>query len=490
MKASNIVLKLSYFKLIYLLLKITILKYRFPKFLEKILFFSLVGLSLILIFILSFYNRFAVDDYFHIHNVATNGIWEGMIKGYNNWGGRWTSYLLFNVVYFFYESRFILFIYSLSVIILFIYALHFFIKQLLLFVEKKVNKLSLFSISFLIFLLFFLISPEKGEIWFWVVSTAMYLNSLSIFFILTGLIISKNNKIIHYLLLSICAIYCGGSSEVYAFIFLLIFTSLIIWMIFSKSNLGINFKKQSKNKLGISILLLFSSFLISILAPGNKIRASWLPEPSFVNTLYITFKELIKFIILKLPSHNWWILLFFLPFMHIGYISGKNINKLSFAKFQKNFLYSFIILFIILYIFLFPACYLLSEIGPTRSLSFPIFLITLFIAFWSLTAGYYCIKKAYIIRYGNIISLFILIFVFSILIIKQQEIVSNYAKKLDQRTLFLKKLKKTKNKKTIILEALPSSGFLYSAEISNDTSYFGNEHYRLGLFLEFNIKIK
>jgi len=206
--------------------------------------------------------------------------------------------------------------------------------------------------------------------------------------------------------------------------------------------------------------------------------------------LYITFKELIKFIILKLPSHNWWILLFFLPFMHIGYISGKNINKLSFAKFQKNFLYSFIILFIILYIFLFPACYLLSEIGPTRSLSFPIFLITLFIAFWSLTAGYYCIKKAYIIRYGNIISLFILIFVFSILIIKQQEIVSNYAKKLDQRTLFLKKLKKTKNKKTIILEALPSSGFLFSAEISNDTSYFGNEHYRLGLFLDFSVKIK
>jgi len=169
---------------------------------------------------------------------------------------------------------------------------------------------------------------------------------------------------------------------------------------------------------------------------------------------------------------------------------GKNTNKLPFKILQKQFLYSFIFLFIILYIFLFPACYLLSEIGPSRSLSFPIFLITLFITFWSLSGGYNYVRKIQLIRVGNLISLLILFISFTIVIVNQYIIVSNYANKLDQRTNYLKKLQKNHSQKTIILEALPPSGFLYSAEISTDTSYFGNEHYRLGHFLDFNIKIK
>jgi hypothetical protein len=70
----------------------------------------------------------------------------------------------------------------------------------------------------------------------------------------------------------------------------------------------------------------------------------------------------------------------------------------------------------------------------------------------------------------------------------QYHTVSKYAVALDKRTEMLQQLQQTKNKKTITVSPLPSSGYLYSAEISTDTNYFGNEHYRLGLFLDFKVK--
>ena len=65
--------------------------------------------------------------------------------------------------------------------------------------------------------------------------------------------------------------------------------------------------------------------------------------------------------------------------------------------------------------------------------------------------------------------------------------VSKYAAALDERTNYLLKLQENKN--TIELKPLPSSGYLYSAEISEDTNYFVNQHYKNGLFLDFNIRL-
>ena len=451
-------------------------------YISGIIFLTLFGIC-------SYFNRFAVDDYFHIYNETKFGIWGEMIEGYNNWGGRWTSYLLWNIIYHFHDSKLILFIYTFSIILFFILAVYLLFKQLFLFTASNITRQTTLITTILFSSFTFLFSFNKGEIWFWTVSTAMYIVSIIFFIFLLSLLISKSRKIYILFLIIIFSVFAGGTSEIYALFYILFLLLFIFVLFFSKNPILGSIRKPLLLKLAFAIFFITTAFIISVKAPGNEVRASWLPEPSFLKSIFITFKELVKIIVLKFSIQLHWVVLFSIPFIYLGFINGINLKKIDKKKTIKPFFISILVLFILLYILLFPSCYILSEAGPDRSLSMIIITVAIFIASWFYYIGKNCIKNNLFIKKLFFTSMAIIIFFLSTLCIMQFRIDSKYASTVDIRESFLKDIQKNKNKKTITITKLPPSGFLYSAEISADTNYFGNEHYRLGLFLDFKVSI-
>jgi hypothetical protein len=456
---------------------------------ESILFLVSGILFLIFYGVCAYFNRFAVDDYYHIHDEKIFGIWGGMLEGYYNWGGRWTSYLLWDCIFHFHDNRTILILYTFLIILFFIFSVYLLLGKIFEIFEIPEKKQNILFYSFLFSAFTFFFSFGKGEIWFWAQSTAMFIISIIAFILGLSSVLSKSKNILHILVIIFCYTYAGGASETYAVSYLLVMVIIIFSLFtFRKSEIITEIRKRTSIKIYIALLFLSTAFIISIVAPGNVIRAGWLPEPSFIDTFHITFKELGKLILFKFSLQFPWMILFSIPFMFIGFIHGKNEEKKSLKKILKPLFLSTFLLIILLYILLFPSCYILSEAGPDRSMSLIIFIVVVYIATWSYYIGKLFIKNLFIIRSGFFVSMILIIGLIITIGVVQFNTLSKYASALDERSTLLQNLQKKGNKKTITVSKLPSSGYLYSAEISSDTNYFGNEHYRLGLFLDYNVK--
>ena len=128
--------------------------------------------------------------------------------------------------------------------------------------------------------------------------------------------------------------------------------------------------------------------------------------------------------------------------------------------------------------------------GPKRSLTqISFYLITLctFLCFYS---GYTQNVFPKFVTPGFYISSITCLIILVATGVSQQHIVSTYALALDQRTKALQELNEKGNTTWTKVEPLPPSGFLYSAEITTDTSHFSNLQYQKGLGLHFKVSLK
>jgi len=215
-----------------------------------------------------------------------------------------------------------------------------------------------------------------------------------------------------------------------------------------------------------------------------------LPAPSFIfacKTACIScYKIFLPFITNKFP----YVILFSLPSIYLGNISEKIFKtEKKISHLIKYFFVSIIALLLLVFIILFPASYILSDIVPGRYQSVIIVVVGIYCCSWAFIIGNVIeLKKIAIGLFYISVSLIIILNGFSIL--NQYKIISKYSSALDNRIRCLKGLEEAGNKKTVTLTPLPSSGFLYSAEISQDSSYFVNEHFKEGLFLSYFVKLK
>jgi len=454
------------------------------------LLLSLCSLSfLLLVLTLSYYNRFAVDDYHYISHLRNLGVWGSMQYDYTFWGGRWATNLLWSIVYCNYQHSFVLVLFTFSNIIFLVASLFFLLRNIPVLVNIKFSsKLTLLNYCAITVMFVFLISPSKGEIWLWAASGFTYLLSISCFLCGFAMVTARKNNIFSYLLMVLCFIYTGGASEVYAItcVFILLFSLLFI----SKTkNPNISASRKSfLIKCCIALIFLLIAWIISIVAPGNSERASKLPEASVIGTFYMAFSALGKLILYKILPLSPWIIPFSLISIYLGYLNGNEEKKIDWKNYLKKFLYSSILLLFIVYCLLYISCYSLSDMAPDRSLSQILFMIVLFITGWLFFLGYKCIKNAKILSYCFYISTLFIIISLIELTVRQQKIMSAYATATDQRKEYLLDLEKAGNKKVITVKPLPSSGFLYSAEVTEDTLNYRNEHYEDGLGLNYKIK--
>jgi len=454
------------------------------------LLLSLCSLSfLLLYFILSCYNRFAVDDYHYIAHIRNLGIWGSMQYDYHFWGGRWVTNLLWSMVYFNYEPAYILISFTFLNGLFLIASLFFLTSNALKLANIHFpSKFTLLNYCILTVMFVFLISPSKGEIWFWTASCFTYLLSISCFLWGYSIILSQRKNRFSYLLLALFFIYAGGASETYAITYILILLTTIIFIWRTKNS---NFSASGGKilaKCSIALAILFATWIISILAPGNVERATKLPEASLFATLYIAFKGLAKLILIKILPLSFWIIPFSLISMYLGYLCGMNEEKIAWQKQLWKVLLLPVLLLLKMYGLLFFTSYSLSDIPPDRSLSQVLFIIVLYISGLSFYLGFKCVTKAKILTYGFYFSTLFIIVLMIETTARQQRIVSAYAAAADQRKEYLVGLQQAGNKKVITVKPLPSSGFLYSAEVTEDTLNFRNEHYEDGLGLRFKIK--
>ena len=164
--------------------------------------------------------------------------------------------------------------------------------------------------------------------------------------------------------------------------------------------------------------------------------------------------------------------------------------KLSLNNIKQSFIYSIIGLIILIYISLFLPVYVLSGFPPNRAMAQIIFFMAIFVSYWGFILGYKIKIKSKFINISFYTSIIASILVILTTIFVQYPIVSEYSKALDKRINYLRKLKIQNQNKIIELSPLPSSGFLYSAEINENPNHFSNQHLKKGWFLNFNIKLK
>jgi hypothetical protein len=173
------------------------------------------------------------------------------------------------------------------------------------------------------------------------------------------------------------------------------------------------------------------------------------------------------------------VVLFSLPAFYIGQINKDRVII-------NNWIQKIIIITVCfigtIYLFQLPITYKTQDIGAYRAL-FTISLISLIYT----SSIFYILGNKLELNQGIWIYFLVLPFAISLCINffnlgNQKVTVTQYAKVYDDRINYL--LKNQSVNGEIYLNPLPQSGFLYSAELSSDTSHFSHHHLKKGLGLK------
>lgn len=254
-------------------------------------------LSLIPLFILAFYNHPAHDDYYYgikTHLAAQSGNLIDVISAaisevketYRNWQGTYSAVFLFSLQPAIFGERY----YVISTFI-FLPAL---IASSLLFSHTLVRKI--FGASRRVFILTSVttlllsvhLAPSPVQSYYWynasVYYTLFYSFSLVLFSTLYYIIISEklHTKIILEITAIILAVIIGGGNYVTALLTAIVLFCVEALLIFTK------------NRRSLWILPIFvtfiAAFLVSILAPGNAVRAENYDDISVIASILLSIR--------------------------------------------------------------------------------------------------------------------------------------------------------------------------------------------------------
>lgn len=437
-------------------------------------------LFILLIFIVSFHNRPAADDFYYLYCVPENGIISCVSELYHGFSARWTAYTLAAAVI---PAKWLFAVFPVISVLLVSIVIAAIIKTLSqMLLSYPLKHSDAFITGVIICASFFFTSFSIPESWFWMIQACTYTMSiLAQLLIFHCLISDKRNR---FLLLT-ASVFAGGSSESYA---LIVMAALILLYVFRNRFNGKIFpEKHFRFKILLALTGCFFSFLIMISAKGNLVRYEALPHVNATELSWIIIKTWVKALLIKpfFVSHN------YLLFGALAFIAGRqmklesviSINELFRSWCKPLLLLPFIVLILIM-----PATVILSGLPPDRALMQVSFTLTAFFLLLFFDAG----RKLNPLPVENFTLKYIpsalLLLMISYHVIQQTMITGRYAKAYDNRIKLLNDLKAKDNKETITLEPLPASGMLYTSEISTYEVHFTNSFLKKHLKLEFEIR--
>lgn len=420
-------------------------------------------LFVIFLLITFFFNRFATDDYHFIGELRTISFKEIYLDLYFNWHGRWTSNFLLVLFLKFNQAPLFLMLYNtLSLGLLYIGVVRV-LKAVNTFYNINIERKAVLTFGVIFISVLFFCTISANDSWLWYTSSIVYLWSTIAFFFGLSTFFKEKKKFLDYLILILSTIYIGGSNEPLTFIILLLLLFLIL-------------KKHETIISSLSIIVLISAFLINYLSPGTLHRNQMTPDLSFVNLILYTGYSSIKFLLFSIHTTFIPALFLSIPF----YLLGKK-SSFSIAVFHpiKELIKSIVLIISVVVINQFIVIYALGGLSPDRSAITSTIVITITMIRYLFLMGtrhknkYNQIKK---ILFLNVIALIIFNFYFA-------NIHSNYATAVDNRIQYISISKS----ELIKVDPLPSSGYIYSTEITTDATNFKNQHLKNGLGIKNDI---
>lgn len=453
---------------------------------EKSLLFLFITFFILLYLVLSYNNRPAADDFLYLANIPDKGIWGCMMMSYVGYCGRWAAFLFTGWIVSMSAFRYYLFVFSIITFFSLVAILYLLVKNILF---KKLNislPNSLYLLySFILTSTLFFSSYSIAETWFWLVVVCTYLWSIIMSLILLYILLDEQYKGFHIPIIIIAAGFIGGASESFA----LVNVFLLSAYLFVSNG---RFKKypERNRKIILCLIFLLLSFAVTMLAPGNEVRLSFLPKVSFGQSIWIQLKSFIKIFLIKTPPTLHYLFLFSFPWFVLGkYFSDPSQKQPLTTVFAslKNYV---LLVAGLIFVFLVPTSYIMSELGPDRTLSHISFLVA-----FSFAALFFHLGRKMEIRENIFKVLKVSTLVLSAMITfyqlsNQYSVTQKYAAAVDKRIELLKDSDKTTGKNIIELESLPSPGMLYSAEISRDVSDYRNQFLKKYTGIKKEIRVK
>jgi hypothetical protein len=344
--------------------------------------------------------------------------------------------------------------------------------------EKLSNKYVLAIGMFFIFS-FFMLTPEKSEVWFWYNSTSMYLWNLLLCMFGVSFLFWDRGKT-EYIFITASFAYVGASSEPFALLTIMAFTIVIIYRAFLK--IGFSFKYL------YALLITLCAFIFNIISEGNEVRANLLPPASG----RVAVVNMVQAVLHLLVQHGAVFFATLAAFLACWVFIGSQLSN-TYKPFSKfKFLYilaGIVVLMLIWIIILFPAAYTLGGIPPQRVQGALFFATAVFAAAGGLYTGI-AIGKSKLIDYAGIAAISCIVLGTGFIFYKHIGIEPVYAKTLKSREKLLNMYKEEDREKVLYLAPLPDPGFLYSAEVTADTNRAINQQLRTGLGLNFNVAVE
>jgi hypothetical protein len=429
--------------------------------------------------ILSINSRPASDDFYYLWLANNFGGWGGMKYQYLQWSGRWSAHLIACTLIPFWKSGWLLPCIEISSLSLLILVIGNHLKNILKNESIALNNNScLLSIS--IISSFFFATYDIGETWFWYIIIITYLWSIVAFLFLLTRIFYHSFSVLNCLLIIFPGAYVGGASESYSIVFMII----LFYCLFVKINLKQNNISQKRNII-FALLIISCSFLISVMAPGTEIRHSLLPQTTIDYKIISSVKSFAKFFVRYLPHHLPMLILLSIPFFIAGNNSVKILNGLPVRKsiFRITLIY-----FALIFCVTLPTAMVMSEQGPERALSLISLASAIYFSFIAFHAGKFFPELLYrkIFQFSGTI---IIAFTMIVILIKQLNITGDFSCAYDKRMEIIQRKINSGNNSALELAPLPAHGMLYWEEISNDTTFFVNQHLKKGLNLPFEVKL-
>jgi hypothetical protein len=238
---------------------------------------------------LSFYSEFQADDYSILLTEKKYGYFGSIINYYTNWSGRYFAYshCLIYIGLLGDSIRSYYWIFPLMIQLLFIVSLWFLIKTLFLKFSLS-NRLFIYAIFIASYFWQF---PSFSEAYVWLSASYSYQLGLNLTIIFLSILFRKkdNYNKIEKLQLFFLTFAIIGCSEINILFLNFIIVCYILY---------IYINDKTVNRL-LSFLLIFSFLcsLLSILAPGNKVRGEFLIESAksinaeYNENLYFSFKN-------------------------------------------------------------------------------------------------------------------------------------------------------------------------------------------------------
>jgi len=293
------------------------------------------------------------------------------------------------------------------------------------------------------------------------------------------------------ILIIMSASFIGGASESYALvnIFLLSVYLMLTNLGSDKwSSIVLPKNRILSIKIIVALVFLILSFAVTMSAPGNEVRYGALPKGSFDHLIWVQIKAFVKIIFIKTPRNIPYLVVFSFPWFVLGRHLSMKREKEKTTSFLNSIKANGVLAFILVFIFLIPTSMIMVELGPDRSLSFISFFIVLCFVTLFFVAGSRIMINDKLVHWLKYLFMACTIGILSWHLLDQYFVTKEYAESYDRRIKILSALNENGQKGIVVLDPLPRSGMLFSAEISADSSHFTNQFIKNSLHLQYDIR--